>query len=148
MAIIGDRNIREVQLSTAELQERHALLQRVLWSRQIRRSARIRDFLQYVCERAVREPGVELHEQEIGHRVFGRPPDYNTGEDNLVRVTVSQARKKLEQYFASDGATEPIILEIPKGTYLPVFRLRTDTLAAIEVAAPPDQRLVRYRRAV
>src|SRR5690348_11508015 len=83
------------------LEERRALLQRVLWSPQIEKSTRIRDLLTYLCERTFEEPAAEIHEQEIGQRVFGRPPAYETAVDNVVRVTVSQARKKLEQYFAA-----------------------------------------------
>ena len=111
-------------VSRLQVEERTALLQRVLWSRQIQKSARIRDFLSYVCGRAIQEPEAEVHEQEIGRRVFGRGQDYDTTADNVVRVTASQARKKLDQYFSSDGASEPIILEIPKGQYTPVFRER------------------------
>src|SRR5437773_931111 len=79
-------------------EERRALLQRILWSRQFEKSARLREFLQYVCDR----PPAEIHEQQIGHRVFGRAADYDTSQDNIVRVTASQARRKLEQYFASE----------------------------------------------
>ena len=123
--------------------ERRALLQRVLWSRQIEKSARIRDFLAYVTERALAEPTVEIHEQEIGHRVFGRSPDYDTTADNVVRVTASQARKKLDQYFSSDGAAEPVVLEIPKGQYLPAFR---DREAAVPTATDRDAAGTQPRR--
>jgi hypothetical protein len=111
-------------LRPAALDERSALLQRVIWSRQIEKSVRIREFLAFVCQRAIQEPAAEIHEQEIGCQVFGRPPEYDTTADNIVRVTASQARKKLEQYFSSEGAAEPVILEIPKGQYTPVFRER------------------------
>ena len=66
MATTGQRVPKSTGLSASILEERRALLQRVLWSRQIEKSARIRDFLVYVCERALREPSVEIHEQEIG----------------------------------------------------------------------------------
>src|ERR1700720_2469719 len=112
---------KNVPRRAVALDERRALLQRILWSRQIEKSARIRDFLSYVCERAVQEPSAEIHEQEIGHKVFGRGPDYDTNADNVVRVTASQVRKKLEQYFSLEGASEPVVLEIPKGQYTPVF---------------------------
>jgi hypothetical protein len=125
------------------LDERRALLQRALWSRQIEKSARIREFLAYVCERTFDEPGVEIHEQEIGHRVFGRPADYDTAADNAVRVTASQARKKLEQYFSSDGTAEPVILEIPKGQYTPVFRSRVPESEPIAILPPPVGELPR-----
>jgi hypothetical protein len=85
---------------------------------------RIRDFLAYVCERTLENSEAEIHEQEIGRQVFGRPTDYDTQYDNIVRVTASNTRKKLEQYFASEGMSEQIILEIPKGKYTPTFRER------------------------
>jgi len=118
------------------IDERRALLQRVLWSRQIERSARIRDFLSYVCEKKFADAFVEIHEQEIGVKVFDRKPDYDTAADNVVRVTASQARRKLEQYFATDGASEPVILEIPKGQYTPVFRERSPVLLPAAEDAP------------
>jgi hypothetical protein len=111
-------------------EQRRALLERVLRSRAIEKSARIRDFLAYVCQRAIEQPGVEIHEQEIGQRVFLRPADYDTAADNVVRVTASQARKKLEQYFSSEGAAEPFTLEIPKGGYTPLFSERATPAAA------------------
>jgi|1186.fasta_scaffold51399_2 hypothetical protein len=129
------------ELRSSSAKERHALLQRVLWSHRIANSERIRDFLLYVCERAFREPNAEIHEQEIGYRVFGRKPDYDTAADNIVRVTVSQARKKLEQYFATDGISEPVILEIPKGKYTPVFRERE----AVDEGDDPAQAELRLR---
>lgn len=115
------------------VEERRALLQRVLWSRQFEKSNRIRDFLVYVCDRTFEDPEVEIHEQEIGNRVFGRDVSYDTGDDNIVRVTASQARKKLSQYFGAEGASEPFVLEIPKGQYTPLFRERE--AAPVEIAS-------------
>ena len=148
MATTGQRISKSTGLSASILDERRALLQRVLWSRQIEKSARIRDFVVYVCERALREPSVEIHEQEIGYRVFGRAPDYDTTADNIVRVTASQARKKIEQYFASEGASEPVILEIPKGHYVPVFRERDVAGAETAGALEPRERRWVWRAVV
>jgi len=77
-------------------------------------------------ERAHQEPNCALHEQEIGVEVFGRPREYDTSQDTLVRVHVSQLRKKLHEYFALDGRDEPLVIDIPKGSYLPVFRPRAE----------------------
>jgi hypothetical protein len=105
----------------------------VLWSHQIEKSVRIRDFLAYVCERSFQDPSAEIHEQEIGCQVFGRSGNYDTAVDNVVRVTASQARRKLEQYFSAEGAAEPFTLEIPKGQYAPIFCERN---AAADAEAP------------
>src|SRR5439155_13660372 len=94
----------------------------------------------------------EIHEQEVGHMVFGRPPDYDTVSDNIVRVHASMLRKRLEQYFAEDGAGETLTLEIPKGNYAPVFHERAavrPVLAPVELppveplpqGAPPNPRV-------
>jgi hypothetical protein len=103
-------------------ESRKLLVERVAASRYISKSARLHDLLLYLCERVLEGSAGEIHEQEVGHKVFGRPPDYDTGSDNIVRVHASMLRKRLEQYFASEGADEPLIIEIPKGNYAPVFR--------------------------
>jgi hypothetical protein len=151
MATSSSRVNKDSTLRPVALDQRSALLQRVMWSRQIEKSARIREFLVFVCERAMREPSAEVHEQEIGCHVFGRTAEYDTTADNIVRVTASQARKKLEQYFSGEGAAEPLILEIPKGQYTPVFRERTQTQGEAAGGAepgPPPAAAPRYRRAI
>src|SRR5438309_780610 len=115
MAASPPKVIRAAVPSTGTVEERRALLQRVLWSRYLEKAGRIRELVTYVCEASFSNPAADVHEQEIGEQVFGKPPGYETTQDNIVRVTASQARKKLEQYFAAEGAAEPVILEIPKG---------------------------------
>ena len=124
MASSGERLSKLGGSRSRAVEEHRALLHRVLRSHEFEKSARLQEFLRCVCERAIQEPPTAIHEQEIGHRVFGRAADYDTSQDNIVRVTASQSRKKLESYFASGGASEPIILEIPKGHYTPIFRER------------------------
>jgi hypothetical protein len=121
--------------------DRRKLVERVAGSRYLAKSARLRDLLIYVSDRVLNESACEIHEQEIGHHVFGRPADYDTGVDNIVRVHASTLRKRLEQYFAEEGAAEPLILEIPKGNYAPVFRKRESLAPPVPepppVVAPP-----------
>lgn len=114
--------------------ECRAVLERVLASRHLRRSERLRDFLQYVCDRALTEPGRELHETNIGHNVFGRPVEYDTSQDNIVRVNASDLRRRLTEYFQNEGASEPVVIELPRGTYHPRFVQRP---IAVPSPAPP-----------
>src|SRR3954454_6389557 len=141
MATSPPKIVRASPLRSGALEERRALLQRVLWSRYLEKAGRIREFLTYVCEASFANPAADIHEQEIGEQVFGKPAGYETTQDNIVRVTASQARKKLDQYFAAEGSAEPIILEIPKGQYMPVFRERKPEPVAVPLAnAPPDRK--------
>jgi hypothetical protein len=103
---------------------RRDLVERLASSAYLNRSTRLRDLLLYLTDRVLDGEAAEIHEQEVGHNVFGRPADYDTSADNIVRVHASTLRKRLDQYFANEGVDEPLVIEIPKGNYAPVFRER------------------------
>lgn len=100
------------------------LLQRVASSSAFQKSNRAREFLLFVGKRSLIEPTAPVHEQEIGTEIFGRPANYDTSQDTLVRVQASQLRKKLQAYFEGEGAQEPWVVEMPKGSYTLVFKPR------------------------
>jgi len=102
---------------------RHLVIQ-VASSTYFAKSARLREMFIYVCGRVLDHNADEIHEQEVGRQVFGRPPDYDTSADNTVRVHASMLRKRVDQYFAKEGLSEPLVIEIPRGNYAPVFRER------------------------
>src|SRR5271154_5039423 len=89
--------------------------QRVASSAVFHRAPRLRELLLYICERAAQNRLADLREQKIGCAVFGRKPDYNPGEDNIVRVEIRQLRKRLEEYFATEGRDDRFVILIPKG---------------------------------
>ncbi len=109
------------------------LLERVVNSRELNRAQRLRELLCYLGKRSQKPQAGVLREQEIGAAVFGRPGEYDTSLDNIVRVNVSELRKRLAHYFMEEGANEPIVMEIPRGGYVPVFYARR---ATAEVAEP------------
>ena len=121
------------------VEERRALVERVAASEQFSRSARLRDFLLYVGKQSLKEGCPDIHEQEIGAKVFGRPASYDRSQDNIVRVNATELRKRIELYFASAGAHEPLVFEIPRGGYKLVFRRRTEASPGDwEPIASPD----------
>lgn len=113
------------------IEQRRSLIERVAASEQFSRSARLRDLLLYVGRQSLKEGCPDIHEQEIGVRVFGRPSSYDRSQDNIVRVNATGLRKRVDAYFASVGAQEPLVFEIPRGAYKPVFRWRP------QAAEPP-----------
>lgn len=102
-----------------------ALLERVAGSASLKRATRLQELLFYVGKRSLKDGCGRVHEQEIGSKVFRRPESYDTNVDNIVRTNVSDLRKRIEMYFSSEGSDEPLIMEIPRGSYIPVFRYRT-----------------------
>ena len=119
--------------------ECRSLVARILASREFQRASRLRAFLTYVVERKLAGTPEEVTETLIGHRVFGRPATYSPGEDSIVRTEARTLRQRLERYSAGEGAGEPVILEIPRGGYLPVFRPRSESAPEVIKPAVNDQ---------
>lgn len=102
--------------------ERWQLVQRIVSSHAFQKSARLRDLLQHITERSIHGHGYELTEQHIGETVFHKPSGYTPLEDSSVRVHARQLRLKLHEYFNEEGRNEILVLDIPKGSYVPIFR--------------------------
>jgi hypothetical protein len=103
--------------------ERWQLVQRIVASPPFQKSGRLRDLLQYITEQTIRGYAHELTEQHLGEAVFHKPAGYSPLEDSSVRVHARQLRLKLHEYFDGLGRDEPLIIEIPKGSYAPTFRV-------------------------
>lgn len=115
-----------------DLQTRKELVNRVVSCSLICKSARLRELFLYLCNRVLDESIDDIHELELGHKVFGRPEHYDTATDNIVRVHASLLRKRLAEHFQTEGINEPLIIEIPRGNYAPTFRKRDPLPAVIE----------------
>src|SRR5499427_4803627 len=96
-------------------------LQRVLASHEFRSSRRSQDFLRYVIEHTLSGQADTLKERTIGIDVFGRSASYDPSDDATVRVKAGEVRKRLGLYYSSEGAQNPIRIELPSGTYVPEF---------------------------
>ena len=101
--------------------ERLFVLERVANGASFGRTHRLRDFLLYVGSRALDGRTAEITEQLIGIHVFQRGDRFSPSEDNIVRTTARSLRVKLKEHFETEGRNEPWRIEIPKGSYIPVF---------------------------
>lgn len=124
MGTIADNPAADTPDILPTVEECWGLIERVAASEQFSRAARLREFLFYVGRESLKSSSPELHEQKIGAKVFGRPESYDRGSDNIVRVNATELRKRIETYFETAGANEPLIFEIPRGGYRLVFRRR------------------------
>lgn len=115
--------------------ERWQLVQRIVGSRGFQRSTQLRAILQYISRFAILHAGETLREHDIALDVLERRPDFDPAYDNIVRVQASHLRRRLEQYFAEEGVSEPVILTLPKGSYVPQFH-------AASLTSPTDVRPV------
>jgi hypothetical protein len=136
MALTANAPVDE-GLDRPSIDQRRALIERVAASAQFKRSARLRDFLLYVGGQSLKDGCPEIHEQEIGAKVFGRNSSYDRSQDNIVRVNATELRKRIDLYFATEGAHETLVLEIPRGAYKPIFHTRVPE--AQNAATPPGK---------
>lgn len=80
--------------------------------------------LQYLAQHALNHPGASVKEYQIATEVFGRPPDFDPHLDATVRVQAGRLRAKLAEYYGSLGHDDPIVVELPKGSYALSFHPR------------------------
>ncbi len=96
-------------------------LERALASANFVRSERQSRFLRFVVERHLEGRDDELKESVIAMEVFGNR-DYDPKQDSIVRTEAGRLRSRLAQYYGGPGSGDPVIFELPKGGYVPVFR--------------------------
>ncbi len=96
-------------------------LRSILASPPFRSSGRSQKFLDYVVNRVLIDQAEPLKERTVGVEVFGRPPDYDTGDDAIVRVTAREVRRRLQKYYAGSGPAAGWRIDIPTGSYVPEF---------------------------
>jgi len=77
--------------------------------------------LKYVCEKYFAGETDQIKEYNIAVDVLDRPPSFDPSEDAIARVEVHRLRKKLREYYETEGADHSLRIVIPIGRYVPVF---------------------------
>lgn len=96
-------------------------LERVIKSSFFRKSQRYTAFLRYSVEVVLAGHEGSLKERTIGIEVFGRPADYDTAVDHVVRSAACEIRKRLAQYYREPAAAGEILIDLHPGSYVPQF---------------------------
>ena len=96
-------------------------LDKILSSAGFARNERLRGFLRFVIDEELSGRGDQLKESVIGLEVFGRRADYDVRQDSVVRTEAIKLRARLAKYYATDGVADLLVIELPKGRYIPVF---------------------------
>jgi len=105
-------------------------LERILAKPPMVSSPSLSRFLRFIVGETVAGRTEGITEYNLGVRVFNRGEEFNPRMDPIVRVQAHHLRARLTQYYAGPGSADPIVIELPSRTYVPVFR------AAQPVAVP------------
>ena len=107
-----------------EVEERLAQIEKVASSIVLRGSESLCKLLRYLGHQALEHPGNPVREYQIATQVFGRPAEFDPRMDSTVRVQTGRLRAKLAEYYRVTGVSDPMLVEIPKGSYQLSFRIR------------------------
>ena len=117
-------------------------IRRISQSRHFSKAPLLSSFLVHVCERTLAAPADRITEYEIGVRVFRRSASFDPRQDNIVRTYARQLRKRLEEFYSTDGSGETLRILLPKGGYTPIFeRWPQDVAKPLDEQSPDEKRL-------
>jgi hypothetical protein len=119
--------------------EKREALEGVLASGAFARSAQLRAFLRYICEREMAGHSQDLTEYQIAIEVLGRRKDFSLSDDSSVRNRAYELRQRLEKHYTQEQPRAAIRIEIPRGGYVPYY-IRFQPPAELDagVVAAPD----------
>ena len=99
-------------------------IEKLIISHSLHSSESLCKLLRYLAEHSLDHPGVALKEYQIATEVLGRPAGFDPQSDSTVRVQAGRLRVKLAEYYAQEGPDDPVVVELPKGSYALTFHLR------------------------
>ena len=128
--------LEEIQAHSAEIREQ---LGHILASPLFRNSRHYPALLRYVVEQTLEGRGPHLKERTLGVEVFGRPADYDTNLDPVVRTSACEVRKRIALYYHDATHEHELRIDIPSGSYLPEFHFSEPASAPpLPVTTVPD----------
>jgi TolB-like protein len=122
----------------------HAALDKIIHSAAFGTAERPARFLRHLVEAALRGDLYLLKESVLGVDVFERPADWDPREIPVVRQEAARLRKRLARYYETDGSEIKVRIELPVGTYVPVFQHVGEVRAPVEPAPAPSRRWWTY----
>ena len=102
-------------------------LERIRASRTFAHSQRLLDFLDFVVGVKLRGDGSSLKETAIAIGLYHRDPSFDPKVDSIVRTQARRLRERLSEYYSNEGATDPMVIRMNRGSYTPVFEKRDST---------------------
>src|SRR5262245_58710348 len=101
-------------------------LVRILNSGPFRQSRRRQRFLEYLDNESLAGRGERLKAYNVALEVFERPETFDPAIDPLVRIEAARLREKLREYYGTEGQSDAIHIDLPKGTYAPLIEFRQE----------------------
>jgi hypothetical protein len=118
---LADHASGATQREAPSAEKCHQQVHRIIHSTTFRNASTLQQLFQFLSDKAIAGTTEGLKEYTIGVEAFGRRQDFDPKIDTIVRVQTHRLRQKLKEYYDAEGSHDPILIEIPKGHYLPSF---------------------------
>jgi hypothetical protein len=118
------RSWTEPPFTSLQTDEIRQHLSRIIDSAEFRRSLRLRFFLIFIVEATLAGKSGSIKSYTVAVEALGRAPDFDPQFDPIVRVEAGRLRRALGRYYANSGRDDAIIIGVPCGSYVPVFKRR------------------------
>ena len=140
---VGVRNVTLISVDCRAERGGKAIreqLDRILKSDQFVQSRRRQRFLEYIVHETLAGRGERLKGYSVALEVFDRPETFDPVADPIVRIEAGRLREKLCRYYDTDGMSDPIRIDLPRGTYKPriSFRHEGDVVARRIITTPSE----------
>jgi adenylate cyclase len=97
-------------------------LDKILISHQFVNSPNKRNFLRFIVEKTLAGQSAGIKGYTVATQVLGRKADFDPDLDPIVRIQAGRLRRALERFYEVQGKSDAVVIEVPKGSYVPVFR--------------------------
>ncbi len=112
-------------------------LDKILTSSAFAGSPQLRAFLSYIVDQRLKGNESRIKGYTIAVEALGRAASFDPAADPIIRVEAARLRRLIGDYYAGPGADDPVLIDVPKGGYVPVFKYRETDPARTEPAMPP-----------
>jgi hypothetical protein len=109
-------------LGTAECEEVRRQLEKILASRAFCNAPRGQQFLRFVVEETLADRAGDIKEPALAARVFNLSGKFDRRKNSIVRAEATHVRRRLREYYLGAGASDSVIIDLPRGRYIPSIR--------------------------
>jgi hypothetical protein len=135
---VGAQRPISVQTGPVTPEALAAEIERIIESNTFRNSEALRRLLRFLTDKMLSGDADQLKEYSVGIDALGKPASYDPRRDSTVRIQVGRLRQKLTEYYAAEGADDPVIVDLPKGHFKVTGEARpTGTETPVEESPPP-----------
>ncbi len=97
-------------------------LEKILASPQFVNSSNLQKFLRFIVDKTLAGESTDIKGYTVATEVLGREADFDPNLDSAVRMLAGRLRRALERYYQAQGKSDAVLIDVPRGAYVPVFR--------------------------